>query len=158
MNRRKDIIYYQIATLFGAGNVKFAPGTLGSVIGLIFACFIHGKWLAYSLIFGISFIFGLISSDHVQKQMGIEDPNQIIIDEFACIFAIFFFVPNEFMTMPLIITAFTLYRIFDIFKIPPVNLFEKLKGGFGIMLDDLACAVITGLILHFLISFKIFVK
>ena len=152
----KNRFHYNIATLFGAGNVKYAPGTLGSLIGLIFVYILHDNIVIYSLIFLISFILGVISSDKVQHEMGEKDPNQVIIDEFACMFVAFLFIPQVYMTGPLLLTGFTIFRILDITKIPPINLLEKLKGGYGIMMDDLACGVITAAILHLLIFFKIF--
>ena len=152
----KHKIHYNIATLFGLGNVKYAPGTFGSFAGLIFVYVFHDNIFIYSLLFVISFILGIISSDKVQLEMRVKDPNQVIIDEFSCIFLAFLFIPQVKMTGPVLLTGFTIFRILDITKIPPINLFEKLKGGYGIMMDDFACGVITAFILHLLIVFKIF--
>ena len=55
-----------------------------------------------------------------------------------------------------IILGFCLYRAMDILKPPPARQFERIKGGWGIMLDDLAAAVYTNLILRLIISLHIF--
>lgn len=138
--------------------MKYAPGTLGSIFGLIAVCLLHGNMYIYTSVFILSFVSGLIASDIVQKQMGVKDPAEIIIDEFSSIFVVFAFIPRDYFTLPLIVSGFVLYRFFDILKIPPINLLEKIKGGTGIMLDDFACGLISGAILSFLIYFGIFVK
>ena len=150
-------IWYNIATLFCLGNIKYAHGTAGSFVGIIVAWPLHRYIYAYTVFFIISFFAGVYSSDITQEQIGRKDPKNIIIDEFSSIFATFLLIPGDSLSFPIIITGFAIYRILDIFKIPPINLLEKIKGGWGIMLDDLACGIISGLLLRLLISLKIFI-
>jgi phosphatidylglycerophosphatase A len=96
----------------------------------------------------IAFTIGLILvgvafSNDLCKIWG-KDPRQIVIDEYACLLIPLYFTPHRIL--PLVIT-FVLFRIFDILKPFPVNKLEDLKGGWGIMLDDLGAAAYTTIIL-----------
>ena len=139
-----------IATLFGLGYLPKAPGTYGSIAGLVVCLLVHGTpWLNY-LLFVIFFSIGVIASDKMEKEVGEKDPGYIIIDEFACILLIYISIPLNMLT---ILVGFTLFRLIDIFKIPPMRTIEKrFPGGWGIMLDDLVAAIYTNLILHVLVA------
>lgn len=146
-------IHHTIATVFGLGYSPLAPGTVGSLAGLILCLLLHAHMAIYIIVFLILFTVGVISSGKVEEEIEQKDPPSVVIDEAACIFLVFLFVPIE----PLIIlTGFILYRIIDIVKFPPMRSCEMLKGGWGIMLDDLVGAVYTNLILQILISLKVF--
>ncbi len=140
-----------IATVFGLGYIPFASGTFGSLAGLALCLVLHGYLLAYVLAFIALFIIGIISAGRVEAESGIKDPSVVVIDEFACIFVAFLFVP---LTPFYVITGFLLYRVLDIFKISPIRSVEKLAGGWGIMLDDLVAALYTNLILQIIIAFS----
>jgi phosphatidylglycerophosphatase A len=141
-------IYERIATVFGLGYFPVAPGTIGSAAGLIFCLLLHNNPVIYILTFIILFAAGVITSEKVELQSGIQDPSYVIIDEFACIFVVFLFIPLSF---PMIAAGFVLYRVMDIAKLPPMGFLEKLKGGWGIMLDDLMAAIYTNIILHIIV-------
>jgi len=89
------------------------------------------------------FVLGIIVSDSLAKEWG-EDPHRIVIDEYASILIPLFLTPARIL--PLAIT-FLLFRFFDIVKPPPVRNMEKLKGGWGIMFDDLMAAAYTTIII-----------
>ena len=57
---------------------------------------------------------------------------------------------------PIMITAFFLFRAFDMFKIYPANKFEKLSGGAGVMLDDIIAGIYTNIIMHIALRFVAF--
>lgn len=141
-----------IATLFGLGYASYAPGTLGSLAGLGLCWLLHGNPFLYITAFLVLFFVGVISSGKVEKEMGIKDPQVVIIDEFACIFLVFLFIPLRPST---IIVGFILFRLFDIVKVPPMKRCEDLKEGWGIMVDDLLAGVYTNIILLILVHFKI---
>lgn len=139
-------LFRTIATVFGIGYLPLAPGTWASAAGLgVYTLLPSGGYIGLIAIFIITFILGIVSSNIVEADFGQKDPPQIVIDEFSCIFAAFLFVK---LTLPIMIIGFILYRTFDIIKIPPMKQLEKLKGGWGIMLDDLAAAIYTNLILQ----------
>jgi len=137
--------YRHIATLFGLGYSKYVPGTLGSLAGLGLCLLLHGYFFVYVGVFIALFSAGVISSRIMEDASGEKDPSFIIIDEFACVFIVFLSVPITPLTL---ISGFAVYRLVDIFKIPPLKLLERQKGGWGIMLDDLAAAVYANLILR----------
>ncbi|MEA3488937.1 MAG: phosphatidylglycerophosphatase A [Candidatus Omnitrophota bacterium] len=144
---------YLIATVFGLGYFPVAPGTAGSVAGLALCLLLHKNPVLYIGVFIILFVAGLISAGRVESQSQIKDPSIVVIDECACIFSVFLFVP---INLPIILTGFFLYRLIDIIKLPPMRSLEKLRGGWGIMLDDLISGIYTNLILQILIALKLF--
>ncbi len=141
-----------IATVFGLGYVPFAPGTVGSLAGLVPCLALHRNTAMHAIAFVILFAAGVISAGKVEAKSGCKDPSFVVIDEFACIFAVFLFVPLKPF---IILTGFILYRLFDIVKIPPMRSVEKLGGGWGIMLDDLISAIYANLTLQALLFLKI---
>jgi phosphatidylglycerophosphatase A len=141
-------VHERIATIFGLGYFPVASGTAGSLAGLVLCLLLHRNVFIYILTFIILFVAGVITSNKVESESRIQDPSHVIIDEFACIFIVFLFIPLSF---PIVAIGFGLYRVIDIAKLPPMGLLEKLKGGWGIMLDDLLAAVYTNIILHILI-------
>lgn len=142
---------YAIATVFNAGRLPLCPGTWGSLVGFALCFLLHRYVVIYVLVFLVLFIFGVVSAGRVAKEESVEDPPHVVIDEFACIFPVFFLIP---LTPLYIIVGFCVYRLLDIVKIPPIKQLEKARGGWGIMLDDLAGAVYTNLLLHLLLLLK----
>ena len=138
-------IHEMIATVFGLGSVPFASGTAGSLAGLLLCMLLHKYVILYVLVFAALFIAGVISSERVEKDYGFKDPSEVIIDEFACVFMVYLFIP---LTPFYVITGFILYRVIDILKIPPMKAIERIKGGWGIMLDDLMAGIYANLVLQ----------
>lgn len=141
-------VHELISTVFGLGYSPYAPGTAGSIAGLGLCVLLHGHFFLYILVFLGIFAAGVISSGKVEEECGCKDPSKVVIDEFACIFLVFLFVPLYPLTL---IVGFLAFRIIDIVKIPPMRSLENIKGGWGIMLDDLVAAVYVNVILQVLI-------
>ena len=120
---------------------------VGSFAGLILCMLLHKFLLLYVAVFLILFFIGVSAADKMEKAMGEKDPSCVVIDEFACIFVAFLFIPIEPV---FVITGFLVYRIIDVIKIPPINKLEEKPGGWGIMLDDLVVGVYTNIILQVL--------
>ncbi|MDD3089364.1 MAG: phosphatidylglycerophosphatase A [Candidatus Omnitrophica bacterium] len=134
-----------IATAFGLGNLPLAPGTWGSLGGLLLCLALHPYPVWYILVFAAIFLAGVRASGRVEKGHSLKDPSYVVIDEFACIFIVFIAVPMH----PFYLAAgFALFRLFDILKIPPMKKIEKIKGGWGIMLDDAVAAAYANLVLQ----------
>ncbi len=76
---------------------------------------------------------------------GKSDPSEVVIDELAGQWFALIALPH---TIGYGIAAFVLFRIFDIFKPPPIKQLERLPGGWGVMLDDVAAGVMTCTILN----------
>jgi phosphatidylglycerophosphatase A len=79
-----------------------------------------------------------------------DDPAEVVIDEVAGILITFFLLPLSWLQLCF---GFVLFRLFDILKPYPVRRLEKLKGGFGIVADDLMAGVYANLCLRLLIQF-----
>ena len=83
-------------------------------------------------------LVGLWASARVEKSLGRKDPGVIVIDEVAGMMVSVLFVPR---TWPVLITAFFLFRLFDIWKPFPARESQVLSGGLGVMIDDLIAGV-----------------
>ena len=143
-------LHEAISTVAGLGYLRYAPGTAGSVAGLVCCFLLRGNTAVYLLAFLILFFVGVVVSDKTEKDMKTKDPSCIVIDEFACIFVVFFMIPMTIVTIPL---GFALFRLFDIFKPPPIKLIEKIGGAWGIMLDDLMAGIFAHIILRIILIF-----
>ena len=150
-NKRFLIFLSKLAEVYPIGRVKYAPGTLASLVALIFGYYIL---IIFKINFFLLFIFifmifsYLLCEAHI-KIYNKKDPNEVVIDEFGGQFlAILGIVDstnvNHIITSLLL--SFFLFRFFDITKIGPIKKFEKLPGGIGIIADDLVaglCAFLT---------------
>ena len=94
------------------------------------------------------FALGVYVADDLAKEWG-KDPRRIVIDEYATLLIPLYFTPPRIL--PLVVT-FLLFRFFDVVKPPPIRNLENIKGGWGIMLDDLGAAVVTAIIVIILRS------
>src|SRR3990170_1884712 len=136
-----------LATGFYAGYLPYAPGTIGSLIGVGLFLIINSLSPVYYLIvFFLLFSLGVYISDRAEALFARNDPSQIIFDEIAGLLVAMALIPNG---IGWIIAGFLLFRFFDIFKPYPIRDIEKkFNGGFGIMLDDVAAGIYTNILLQ----------
>jgi len=142
-----------IATGFGIGYFPYGPGTMGALaltVGYWFAPEIEWIWFVVLLIMGT--VVGVVSSSLTERFIQISsgdqthsDPQIIVIDEIVGMLFALLALPK---TATFVAAAFVLFRFFDIVKPFPVNKFEKLPSGWGIMLDDIAAGILANVILH----------
>jgi phosphatidylglycerophosphatase A len=129
-----------IATWFGAGLLPRAPGTWGSLAALPFAWIISylGGWIALLTATVLVFALGVWAAGKTARQTGVQDPGSIVIDEVAGMWMTL--IPAG--TDPLAyLIGFILFRIADIYKPWPASWADRtVKGGFGVMLDDMLAA------------------
>ncbi|MBR1945111.1 MAG: phosphatidylglycerophosphatase A [Alphaproteobacteria bacterium] len=127
---------FVLGTWFGSGKAPVAPGTFGSFAALPFAwgIMLLGGWplLLFSAI--IIYFIGVWSADIVMREIGVEDPGLIVIDEVVGQWL-------ALLTMPLdpigYLIAFFFFRLFDILKPWPACWADsKLHSATGVMLDD----------------------
>ena len=136
----------QISTVFGIGYTVYAPGTMGSLFGLLLYMFIKDIPVIWYVIFiVVLFIIGVLVSDVIEDIYGIKDPSFVVIDEVVGMLIAMIAVPYSPM---IAILGFLLFRIIDIAKIPPLNWLEKFQGGFGIMIDDAVGGLMVNIILQ----------
>jgi phosphatidylglycerophosphatase A len=141
-----DTLFKKIATLGFIGYLPFAPGTWGTLAGLIFVIFANLSMPVHlALIIAVAGL-GVIASDTAEKIIGEADSGHIVIDEFAGYLVSVSFLPH---TYGYLIAGFLLFRIFDILKPFPIRTLERaLKGGAGIMADDILAGIFTNVILQ----------
>jgi phosphatidylglycerophosphatase A len=140
------LVLKYIATLGFIGYLPFAPGTFGSLSA--FAVFVLLKPTVFIHIIILLFIIpiAIISSHHAEKLLNDKDSRHIVIDEFCGYLISVLFIPYS---TGFAITAFFLFRFFDILKPFPIRKIESvLSGGKGIMADDIAAALYTNIILQ----------
>lgn len=141
-----NVILEYIATLGFIGYLPFAPGTFGSLAA--FTVFVLLKPTVFIHIIILLFIIpiGIVSSHHAEKLLNDKDSRHIVIDEFCGYLISVLFIPYS---TGFAITAFFLFRFFDILKPFPIRKIESvLSGGKGIMADDIAAALYTNIILQ----------
>ena len=135
------ILIENFVTLFRIGKIPFASGTLGSIFAIVI-WFIFIQYFSIFYYYALIFIIFLISFRIVDYYLNIEkkeDPSEVIIDEFIGQSLPLLFL-LEFNIYEVLL-AFSTFRIFDIFKIYPVNIAENMKGSIGVILDDLIAGV-----------------
>lgn len=141
-----DSLVKLLSTFFYIGRFPWAPGTAGSAAGLlIFLGTAHAPSLRAALFCAIA-VCGFLVSGRAEKIFKKKDPKEVVIDEVAGIFLVFFALPVSVKT---ILVGFLVYRILDVVKPPPARRLEKMGGGFGIMADDILCALYAHLALRF---------
>ena len=138
---------YFIAFGFGAGAIPFAPGTWGTLVGVFLYLLIAQFALPYYLIIlAISIVFGIWICDKTERFLGVKDHSGIVWDEIAGFLLTMLYAPAGWQWVAL---GFVLFRLFDIIKPWPIKVIDKrVKGGIGIMLDDLIAAIPAWIILQ----------
>ena len=134
-----------MATFFYIGYLPLAPGSMASLAGAVICFLLRSSPYFYFLLFVIVSAVGFTVSGRMEKLQNDKDPSCVVIDEVAGCFIAFFMLPASW---PVFITAYFLFRAFDMFKIYPANRLETLEGSRGIMLDDLIAGVYTNLVMH----------
>ncbi len=146
----KKFIAKFLSTLFFIGFIPIAPGTFGSAVAAIiyFICFpenisITGNLIILGSVLTVSLVF--VPLIKLLEQEWAKDDGRIIIDEFLGYFISILFLPH---TLTIIISAFFVFRLFDIIKPPPVNHLQYLPHGWGVIADDLFAGVYTNIVLQ----------
>ncbi len=138
-----------IALGFGSGLSPRAPGTAGTLLG----------WALYPLIstpvsdalfmlfIAAFFGAGVIVCDRAGRALGVPDHGAIVWDEIVAIWLVLFFTPAGLAWQAFAVVVF---RVFDIIKPPPIRWADKhLKGGFGVMFDDILAAGFAIAVIYF---------
>ena len=142
-----------IALGFGAGLSPLAPGTAGTLWAWL-AFLVMTPWLTalqMGLLIAVSLLIGFWACTVTARNMGVADPGSIVWDEVAAFWLILWLItPAGFWGQ---LAAFLLFRFFDAVKFSPTAWADRSfkgfgwRGGFGIMLDDLAAAFCTLLVI-----------
>jgi len=142
-----DKIFLFIATGFGSGYLPKAPGTWGSLAGLLLWLGLHRLSPAsYIAALAALFVLGTAAAGAAEKILDQGDPGLVVIDEIVGQLIALAFVPAHPLTAA---AGFALFRFFDIRKPFPVGWLDRhIHGGLGIMLDDVAAGACACLCLH----------
>lgn len=132
-----------LALGFGAGLIKPAPGTWGTLAAiplyLLIMSFVSASSTIYFGLVIISFIVGIYLCGKTASDAGVHDHGSIVWDEIVGFLITMLLLP---VTWQNIVLGFLLFRFFDILKPWPIKLLDKhVHGGFGIMIDDVLAGV-----------------
>lgn len=138
-----------IACGFGSGLSPWAPGTVGSAVALLpWLALRTLDWPIYLVVVALAFVLGVWASNIAIARLRIDDPGVVVWDEF---------VGQWIALLPLVVTprawpwvfaGFALFRLFDVWKPWPVSWADRrVKGGLGVMLDDVAAGCYAAAIL-----------
>lgn len=142
-----------IGSGFLTGYIPIASGTFGSFIATLLYLFIPNFEKPYIIfpVIVITFVYGIYISQKFEMKYG-TDPAQCTIDEFAGTWISFCLIPKKLILVAL---AFVIWRLLDIIKPFPARKAEEIKGGLGIMLDDVVSGIYTLIIMEIIILLKI---
>ena len=128
---------------FGAGLSRFAPGTAGTLVGFPLYWLIGSRTSPLEMLAFVAVLFaiGVWACDITGRHLGISDHGGMCWDEIVAFLLILEIAPDALAWQ---IAAFFLFRIFDVVKPSPIRELEKrIKGGFGVMFDDILAAGYT---------------
>jgi len=135
-----------IATAFGSGYSPVAPGTAGSLVGLLLFWPLAGQaWPIQGAACVAVFVVGTVAADRVAREVGKEDPGLVVVDEVMGMWVTLVGIPLSPLTA---VAGFLLFRVMDIVKPWPARNLESLHGGLGIMADDAAAGVYANLLVR----------
>jgi len=148
MNKVAEII----STVFYIGRLPFAPGTWCSFVALLawffLRFYIEGVFILYASL--VLFFIGVAVSTIHAEALKDEDPAEIVIDEWVGQWIALWMVPHSFIWG---FVSFSFFRIFDIFKLGPVQSMDDIKSGTGIMMDDVIAGIFALLVTQSLFYF-----
>jgi phosphatidylglycerophosphatase A len=133
------------ASAFGAGFAPFAPGTVGSAVGLLLWMLLPQTMAVQAIAVVALFAIGSWSGTVAERHFGRTDPGQVVLDEVMGMLATLFMNPVGWRGA---LVAFLLFRVADVLKPFPARRLERLPGGVGIMADDLMAGVYANLALR----------
>jgi phosphatidylglycerophosphatase A len=146
-----------LALGLGSGLLKPAPGTWGTLAAVPFYLLLATLplWM-YATFVVIAFVLGVYICGKTASDIGSHDHGSIVWDEFVGLWISLMFLPREHSLYWLLL-GFVFFRFFDIVKPSPISLLDrKVRGGFGIMIDDaiaglyaMACLLISTEIFHY---------
>ena len=144
--RTRDTIVIFIAQGAYSGRAPIAPGTAGTVVGVLLYLLVKDLGpLGYGAVCAAVIAIGTWAAGGVDRMFGTKDDSTIVIDEIAGFLVSMFLVPFTWWG---VMAGFFLFRFFDILKPWPLRRFELIAGGAGVMLDDIGAGVYTNVVLQ----------
>ena len=149
----KDNALILLATGFYLGKIPVAPGTAGSLLGVL-GCLVLSKiQLSLAVLAAVIFIFLAIQiAAEAVKILKETDPGCIVIDEIAGMMIVLLGLPFNWATVAI---GFIFFRILDILKPFPIGHLERrFTGGVGVVIDDVAAGILANIALRFALIIK----
>lgn len=154
----RRFLILSVATGLGSGFSPVAPGTAGTALAVLFYfplgmfCASRGLtgWSVYVGVTIVVAVLGTWAADRAEPIFGKKDAGQVVIDEIAGYLVTMFALPA---TWPWALAGFAVFRLFDIWKPWPIDNLQKLKGGPGVMIDDLVAGIYGCALLHVIATF-----
>ncbi len=147
----KKRILEALATGFYLGKIPKAPGTFGTLLG------IPAAWLMATYLSPVAYLIGtiifvlasIVVAELYERLLASHDPKEIVIDEVVGYVIAMTWLPLNWQSF---LAAFVVFRIFDILKPGPIRAIDqRVKGGLGTVLDDVAAGLITSVILQIIL-------
>lgn len=141
------------ATVGPVGRIRKAPGTWGSVAGLLYftVFFVHQSTLG-TLFFGAAGVYLAIAMcGEAEFRLGRRDPSEVVLDEFVSMPFCFLAWPSLLVVAPpwaIFLTGFGLFRLYDILKPLGIARLQNLPDGWGVVADDVVAAFATCATMH----------
>ena len=140
-----------LATGFGAGFSPVVPGTVGTLFAVPIYFFISSMPSPlYELTLAALFFLSSWIAGQAERHWAKKDDRRIVIDEIMGFLVTMLWVPKS----PFFVVAgFVLFRFFDILKPFPIRRLEKVRSGYGVVLDDVLAGIYSNVILHMILRF-----
>ncbi len=151
MNKASRALILFIAQGAFSGRSIVAPGTAGTVVGVLIYLGMKGlsPWPYLALCILLCLI-GIWAAGQAEKILGCKDCPSIVIDEIAGYVISLFLVPHGWQY---VVAGFLIFRIFDIVKPWPLRRLQDLRGGTGVMIDDIGAGIYTNIVLQAAVFF-----
>jgi len=149
-------LWRMIAFGFGSGLLRPAPGTWGSLFAwLLWIPLFQGRPDAVILgVLVVAFVIGCLACERAGRALGVSDHGGMVWDEMVAFWLVLWLTPDVLAAQAV---AFVLFRIFDIAKPQPIRYFDaRLRGGFGVMWDDIVAAAYSLLVMAVLVTLGAF--
>lgn len=155
-----DRMAWLVVTCGGLGAARFAPGTFGTLGGIVIAAAVvlavpveFAQSIALAICLLVACVLNVLLGPWCERRFGGKDPQAVVIDEVAGVLLTFLIAPRHDRIWLWLALSFVAFRLFDITKPPPAPQLEKLPHGWGVLCDDLAAGLYAGAALRLLAYF-----
>jgi phosphatidylglycerophosphatase A len=151
MISKQQVVMF-LATGGNVGRIPIVPGTFGSLVGIPFAYLFSFMSLPAALSANVLLmLLAVWAAQGAERELGAKDPGAIVIDEISGFCFTMLAIPFTLMTC---CAGFILFRILDIIKPPPARQIDRrLKGGWGVVMDDVVAGIMGNILLRLALHF-----